>query len=108
MITPQTIRRVYWFAESLVLVAALATTVLISQAQEWSSLPLVGLLLALALLGQRLSVTLRSQQVTATFLALVLAMSLLGPAPAVCFGIAAIIVSSALRRLSLSAWPDDP
>jgi putative nucleotidyltransferase with HDIG domain len=104
MITPQTIRRVYWFAESLVLVAALATTVLISQAQEWSSLPLVGLLLALALLGQRLSVTLRSQQVTATFLALVLAMSLLGPAPAVCFGIAAIIVSSALRRLSLSAW----
>jgi putative nucleotidyltransferase with HDIG domain len=104
MITPQTTRRIYWFAESLVLIAALTTAVLISQAQEWSSLPLLGLLLALAVLGQRLSVTLRNQQVTATFLALVLAMSLLGPAPAVCFGIVAIVLSSALRHLSLSAW----
>jgi putative nucleotidyltransferase with HDIG domain len=104
MLTAQTKRRLFWFAESMLLVAAVVTTVLISQAQEWSSLPLVGLLLALAVIGQRLSVTLRSQQVTAAFLALVLAMSLLGPAPAVCFGIAAIALSSALRRISLSGW----
>jgi putative nucleotidyltransferase with HDIG domain len=104
MITPKTTRRIYWFAESLVLIAALTTAVLISQAQEWSSLLLVGLLLSLALIGQRLSVTLRNQQVTAAFLALVLAMSLLGPVPAMCFGLVAMIVTSALRRLSLSEW----
>jgi putative nucleotidyltransferase with HDIG domain len=104
MLTAQTTRRLYWLAESLLLGAALGTAILSSQTQEWSSLPLVGLLLSLALIGQRLSVTLRNQQVTATFLALVLAMSLLGPAPAVCFGIAAVVPSSALRRISLSAW----
>ncbi len=104
MLTAQTIRRVYWFVESLVLLAALATAVLISQAQEWSSLLLVVLLLSLSLIGQRLSVTLRNQQVTAAFLALVLAMSLLGPVPAMCFGLIAMIVTSALRRLSLSEW----
>jgi putative nucleotidyltransferase with HDIG domain len=61
-------------------------------------------LLSLALIGQRLSVTLRNQQVTAAFLALVLAMSLLGPVPAMCFGLVAMIVTSALRRLTLSEW----
>ena len=48
--------------------------------------------------------TLRNQQVTADFLALVLAMSLLGPAPAVCFGLVAMAISSATRRISLSEW----
>jgi putative nucleotidyltransferase with HDIG domain len=104
MLTDQTKRRLFWLAESVLLAAALVTTVVVSQAQEWSPLTLVGLLLALALVGQQLGVTLRSQQVTADFLALVLAMSLLGPAPAVCFGLIAMIVSSALRRISLSAW----
>jgi putative nucleotidyltransferase with HDIG domain len=94
----------FWLAESVLLAAAVGTAILTSQAQEWSSLPLVALLLSLALIGQRLSVTLRNQQVTATFLALVLAMSLLGPAPAVLFGIVAVVPSSALRRIPLSAW----
>ncbi len=104
MLTAQTTRRLYWLAESLLLAAALGATVLLSSAEEWSSLPLVGLLLALTLIGQRLSVSLRSQEVTAEFLALVLAMSLLGPAPAVCFGITATIVSSATRHISIAAW----
>ena len=104
MLTAQTTRRLYWLAESLLLAAALGATVLLSSAEEWSSLPLVGLLLALTLIGQRLSVSLRSQEVTAEFLALVLAMSLLGPAPAVCFGITATIVSSAMRHISIAAW----
>ncbi len=104
MLTAQTKSRLLWFAEGVVLAGALLATVGISNAQEWGPLDLVGLLLALALIGQRLGVTLRSQQVTADFLALVLAMSLLGPAPAVCFGIAAIALSSASRRISPSAW----
>jgi putative nucleotidyltransferase with HDIG domain len=104
MFTAQTKRRCFWLLESVLLAAALFATVEISQPQEWGPLPLVGLLLALALIGQRLGVTLRSQQVTADFLALVLAMSLLGPAPAVCFGLIAISISSASRRISLSGW----
>ncbi len=104
MFTTQTKRRLFWSAESVLLVAAVGTTVLISQVQEWSPLPLVALLLALTMVGQRIKVTLRNQQVTASFVAQVLAMSLLGPAPAVCFGIASIALSSALRRISISAW----
>ena len=104
MLSAPTQRRLFWFAECVLLAAALITTIEISQPQEWGPLPLVGLLLALALIGQQLGVTLRSQQVTADFLALVLAMSLLGPAPAVCFGLVAMVVSSATRRISLSAW----
>jgi putative nucleotidyltransferase with HDIG domain len=100
MLTAQTKTRLCLTAEGIVLAAALGTTVLISQADEWSSLPLIGLLLPLAVIGQRFSVNLRSQQVTAAFLALVLAMSLLGPAPAVCFGVASIGLSSILRRIS--------
>jgi putative nucleotidyltransferase with HDIG domain len=104
MLTAQTTRRLYWLAECLLLVAAVVTTVLTAQAQEWNSLPLVALLLSLTVIGMRLRVILRSQEVSAAFLALVLAMSLLGPAPAVCFGIAAIAISSALRRIPPFAW----
>jgi putative nucleotidyltransferase with HDIG domain len=104
MLTAQTKRRIFWLAEGLLLAGAVGTTVLISQAQEWSSLVLVGLLLPLTVIGMRLRVILRSQEVSATFLALVLTMSLLGPAPAVCFGIAAIALSSASRRISASGW----
>ena len=103
MLTARTTTRLYWIAESMVLAVALTTTVLISQAQEWGPLPLVALLLALTVIGMRLRVTLRNQEVTATFIALVLAMSLLGPAPAVCFGVVSTGLSSALRRIPPSA-----
>jgi len=93
-----------WLAESVLLAAALATAALIARPEEWHPLLLVGLLLPLSLMGHQLSVTLRNQQVTAAFLALVLAMCLLGPIPAVVFGIAASIQTSAIRRLSLSDW----
>jgi putative nucleotidyltransferase with HDIG domain len=104
MLSARTMRRIYWLAEGLVLAATLATTVWYSRPQEWHPLLLVALLLSLALIGQRLSVTLANQQVTGAFLALVLAMALLGPAPAVLFGLVAMVVTSALRRLSLSEW----
>jgi putative nucleotidyltransferase with HDIG domain len=104
MASAQTMRRLYWLAEGVILAAALAITVVYSRQQEWHPLLLVVLLLSLALVGQRLSVTLRNQQVTGAFLALVLAMALLGPAPAVLFGIVAMVFTSALRRLSMSEW----
>jgi putative nucleotidyltransferase with HDIG domain len=104
MPSAQTMRRLYWAAEAVILVAALAVTVRLSNHQEWQPLLLVALLLSLTLVGQRLSVTLRNQEVTGAFLALVLAMALLGPAPAVFFGVLAMVVTSAVRRISASEW----
>jgi putative nucleotidyltransferase with HDIG domain len=104
MLTPKLTRRLFWTGEILLLLGAVGTAAWLSNAQEWHPLMLVGLLLALALVGQRLSVTIRDQQLTAAFVALVLAMSLLGPAPAVAFGIAAMILTSSLRRLPPALW----
>jgi putative nucleotidyltransferase with HDIG domain len=104
MLTAQTMRRIYWLAESLLLVAALATAALLSHSDEWHPLLLVGLLLPLSVIGHQFSVTLRNQQVSAAFLALVLAICLLGPVPAIVFGLIATVQSSAMRHLSLSDW----
>ena len=96
--------RLFWLAEGILLVGAIATAVLTSRAEDWQPLQLVVLLMALALGGQRLSINLRGQQITAAFIALVLAMTLLGPAPAALFGIAAMVLTSATRRLPPAAW----
>jgi putative nucleotidyltransferase with HDIG domain len=96
--------RLFWLAEAILLVGAIATAVLTSRAEDWQPLQLVVLLMALALGGQRLSINLRGQEITAAFIALVLAMTLLGPAPAALFGIAAMVLTSASRRLPPAAW----
>jgi putative nucleotidyltransferase with HDIG domain len=96
--------RLFWLAEAILLVGAIATAVLTSRAEDWQPIQLVVLLMALALGGQRLSINLRGQEITAAFIALVLAMTLLGPAPAALFGIAAMVLTSASRRLPPAAW----
>jgi putative nucleotidyltransferase with HDIG domain len=96
--------RVFCVAEGLVLAAALATSALVSRPQEWHPLPLFVLLLALSLGGQRLVFTIRGQHLSAGFVAQVLAMSLLGPAPAVAVAIAAAMFISVGRQLPPSAW----
>jgi putative nucleotidyltransferase with HDIG domain len=96
--------RLFWLAEVIVLASAVAAAVLTSRAEDWHPLQLVGLLMALALGGQRLSINLRGQEITAAFISLVLAMTLLGPAPAALFGIAAMILTSASRRLPPASW----
>jgi putative nucleotidyltransferase with HDIG domain len=104
MFTLKSIRRLYWVVEVLLFAGAVGGAAWLSHAQEWRPLALVGLLLALALVGQWLSVTTRSGQLSASMVALVLAMSLLGPAPAVAFGIAAMILTSSLRRIPPAQW----
>ncbi len=96
--------RLFWLAEAILLVGAIATAVLTSRAEDWQPLQLVVLLMALALGGQRLSITLRGQQITTAFIALVLAMTLLGPAPAALFGVAAMVLTSAIRKLPPASW----
>jgi putative nucleotidyltransferase with HDIG domain len=86
------------------LVGGVGVSAWLSRAEEWRPLLLVGLLLALALAGHWLSVTIRIGRLNASLVALVLAMSLLGPVPAVAFGISAMILTSALRRLPPAQW----
>jgi putative nucleotidyltransferase with HDIG domain len=104
MLTPTLIRRTYWGAECLLLAAAVGAAAWLSRAEEWRPLTLVALLLALSLVGEWFSVRTHSGEVSSSFVALVLAMSLLGPAPAVAFGLAAMIFISARRRLPAADW----
>jgi putative nucleotidyltransferase with HDIG domain len=97
-------RRLFLLAEILAFAGAVTVAALISRAQEWTPLTLVALLLGLALVGQRLTVEIRGQRLTAAFVAWVLAMSLLGPAPAALFGIVITALTSAPRRLPLTSW----
>lgn len=96
--------RAFWVAEGTLLVAAVSAATILSRSQEWNELPLVVLLLALALMAERLDLLIRGQHLSASFIALVLAMSLLGPAPAVAFGLAVMVLNSAVRRLSAPHW----
>jgi putative nucleotidyltransferase with HDIG domain len=93
--------RLYVTFEIALLAGVLTTAVLTWQAADWRPLELVVFLGLLTVVGQRLIVTLRKGQLTGAFIALVLTMSLLGPAPAMIFAVGVILVSSLRRRL---AW----
>jgi len=89
----------YYGSQGALLALGLAAAALTSRAEDWQPLELVVLLLALTVLGQRLIVRVRNQPLSGAFVALVLAMSLLGPAPAAAFGLVAMIMFSVLERL---------
>jgi HD-GYP domain-containing protein (c-di-GMP phosphodiesterase class II) len=98
------IRRLYWGGEVVVLAGTLTAAVLLSGTGEWHPLPLVAILLALALLGQWLSVEISTGQLSASLVAIVLAMAVLGPVAAGACGVAAMILRSASQRLSVIQW----
>jgi putative nucleotidyltransferase with HDIG domain len=104
MFAPTLTKRLFWLAECVVLTCSLAAAAWLSRTAEWRSVALVALLLGLALVGQRLILTIRGQHLSAAFIPLVLAMSLLGPAPAVAISVIMIALSSARRRLSVPDW----
>jgi putative nucleotidyltransferase with HDIG domain len=93
---------IYNASQVVLLLACLAAAVLTSTAADWSPLELVVLLLVLGVLGERLELTVGSQSLSAGFVALVLAMTLLGPAPAVVIAIVAISFDSLSRRPTLA------
>ncbi len=104
MSTEKLSRYGFWSAEALLLAGAVFGAVLLSDASQWRPLSLVGLLFGLALVAERLEFEIRGQHLSASLVVLVLAMSLLGPAPAVAFGIAVTLPNSAQRRLSPADW----
>jgi putative nucleotidyltransferase with HDIG domain len=77
--------------ESAVLVAALVVAGLTSSAADWEPISLALVLLALALASDLFAVRHHGQRISGAFLALVLAMALLGPAPAAAIGVASVV-----------------
>src|ERR1700712_3227881 len=77
--------------ETVVLGGALTVAARTSQTGDWRPLALVGVLLALALATDLFAVSYGGQRISGSFLALVLAAALLGPAPATAIGIAAVL-----------------
>jgi putative nucleotidyltransferase with HDIG domain len=101
-LTQRHLSRLYLASQWALLAGAIAVAVLTSRAADWQPVELVGLLLVLSVVGEWLTITMGSQEVSAGFVALVLAMTLLGPAPAVAIGIVAIAADSLSRRPALS------
>jgi putative nucleotidyltransferase with HDIG domain len=94
--------RLYLASQWMLLAGVVAVAVLASRPADWHPLELVALLLVLSVVGEWLTITIGSQSVSAGFVALVLAMTLLGPAPAVAIGAVAIGADSLARRPALS------
>jgi putative nucleotidyltransferase with HDIG domain len=91
--------RLYIAFEIATLGGVLAAAVATSRIGDWHPAYLVVFLFGLTAVGQRLIIPLGKGQLTGAFIALVLTMSLLGPAPAMVFGVGVIVVSSVRRRL---------
>jgi putative nucleotidyltransferase with HDIG domain len=89
-------RRVLVIAQGVLLGAAIAAAVLLSDARQWEDEELVALLAVLVVGSDFLTLEAKRFRISGSFLGLVLAMALLGPAPAVAMGIACS-VSDALR-----------
>ena len=104
MSTPKRTRYVFLAVEVLLLTGTVAAAAWLSRPEEWGPPLLVGLLLVLALLGEWFSVEAIDGRLSASLVAIVLAMGLLGPVVAAVCGIAAMILTSAMRRLPLAQW----
>jgi putative nucleotidyltransferase with HDIG domain len=89
-------------AEAVILAATLAAAAVVSDASDWRPLGLVLVLLGLAIVSDLLALQHTSQRITGAFFALVLAMALCGPAPAVLIGFVSVLVDSLRNQL---AWP---
>lgn len=88
--------------QSLLLAGAVAGAVLGTGAADWEPASLFAALLALALVGQFLSLQTGTVQIGPAFVATALAMALLGPAPAAVIAVAAVLAWSAKAR---TPWP---
>jgi HD-GYP domain-containing protein (c-di-GMP phosphodiesterase class II) len=104
MFFPRLIRPLYWTAKATLLVATVAAAVSIYRPEEWHPPILVVLLLAFALAGRWFSVETGSGILSASLVAIVLAIGLLGPTPAMACGIAAMIPICLRRRLPPAFW----
>jgi putative nucleotidyltransferase with HDIG domain len=104
MSAPNLTKRLLWAAEILLLAGTVVAAAWLSRPEEWTPALLVGLLLTLALVGEWFTVETSDGMLSASLVAIVLAMALLGPAPATACGIAAMLRRSAMKRLPARQW----
>jgi putative nucleotidyltransferase with HDIG domain len=90
--------RLYVASQAILLAGAIVLAAATTVAADWRPLSLLVLLLVLAVAGERLEIPLGGQSISASFAALVLAMTVLGPAPAVAIAMVAIAADSVARR----------
>src|SRR4051794_34328219 len=93
-------QRVKWVlaSEALLLAAVVAIAVVISTQSQWQPWRLVGLLTVLVLGSDFIVLEARRFRIGGSFLGLVLAMAVLGPAPAAALGLAAATVDALRSR----------
>jgi putative nucleotidyltransferase with HDIG domain len=85
-------------AQAAVLIAVVVVAVLTSESQDWEPAELVAMLFFLAVGSDILTVEFRTIRISGAFLALVLAMVLLGPAPAMAIGATSALVDAILSH----------
>jgi putative nucleotidyltransferase with HDIG domain len=85
-------------AQIAVFCTAATVAALNSSAADWRPIELILLLFVLAVGSDMNTVELRRVRITGAFLALVLAMALLGPAPAAAIGVASSLVDAVISR----------
>src|SRR4051812_39875741 len=85
-------------AQAIGLAAALGAAAYLSDESQWKPLPLVGLLALLVLGSDILVLDAKRFRIGGAFTRLVLAMALLGPAPAALLGLASALVDAVRRQ----------
>src|SRR5689334_14689879 len=85
-------------AAGSMLVSSAAAAATVSHAADWRPVSLLVLLLAMAVTSDLVIVEIRNLRLSGAFLAIVLAMALLGPAPAVAIGVASCFLEGVVSR----------
>jgi len=104
MRTSQLLRGLFIAAELVLLAAVAVAAAFLSTPGEWHPAALVAVLAVLALVGESFTVELRDGALTASTVAIVLAMALLGPTPAAVCGVLAMALNAVKRRRPAVIW----
>jgi len=91
-------RRALVIGQGVLLAVVVAVAVLVSDPEEWQPVELVGLLAVLVVGSDFMTLEAKRFRISGSFLGLVLAMALLGPAPAVAMGIASQLTDALRSR----------
>jgi putative nucleotidyltransferase with HDIG domain len=91
-------RRTLFVLQVLLLVGSLVGAAMTSRAVDWHPVGLVGLLAALSIVSEAMTVESRGIRLSASFSSFVLAMCLLGPAPAVAIAVVSLLADSPHTR----------
>lgn len=91
-------RRTLVVAQIALLASSLAVVVATTRASDWQPVELVALLAVISVLSDQMAIETKALRLTGSFVALVLAMALLGPGPAVAIGLVTIAVDAVRLR----------